>query len=108
MTLEHLRIVNEGVGGTIQTLAAGKVPEGVVRTAAVKPSPGVSGRVVDSFSTGCESYLQIVAGLHDLRTVQQHAHPWFGSLDAAGWHAMVAFHMRLHRKQLGAILTALA
>ena len=40
----------------------------------------------------------------DLRTAQSHRHPWFGPLDAAGWHALTAFHTALHRRQIERIL----
>ncbi len=45
--------------------------------------------------------------LEHLRTAARYRHPWFGPLDAAGWHAMAAFHLRLHRKQVEAILAAM-
>jgi hypothetical protein len=32
------------------------------------------------------------------------AHPWFGPFTADQWHFMAAFHMRLHRGQIKAIL----
>lgn len=108
MTLEHLRIVNAAVAAVISALVAGKVPPGSASTATVKPAPGIDGQVVAGFTTGSESLLQTVAAVPDLRTDKRYAHPWFGPLDAAGWHAMAAFHMRLHRKQIESIIAALA
>jgi len=35
-------------------------------------------------------------------------HPWFGPLDAAGWHALAAGHMAIHRVQIERILQGLA
>lgn len=107
MTLEHLRIVHEAVGESIRSLAEGKVPERAVSTAAVKPSPDVDAAVIDAFMRGCDDFQAIVAAIPDLRTAARYAHPWFGPLDAAGWYAMAAFHLRLHRKQVEAILSAM-
>ena len=107
MTLEHLRIVNASVAGVINALAAGKVPPGVASTATVKPAPGIDGQVVESFTAGCEALRQTVAMVPDLRSEKRYPHPWFGPLDAAGWHAMSAFHLRLHRRQIESIIAAL-
>lgn len=107
MTLEHLRIVNAAVADVIRALAAGQVPPGSASTATVKPAPGIEEQAVTEFMAGCESLLQTVSAVPDLRTQKCYAHPWFGPLDAAGWHAMAAFHMRLHRKQIESIVAAL-
>ena len=107
MTLEHLRIVNGVVGESILGLSEGIVPERVASTAAVKPSPEVDAGAIDAFDRGCDRFQGIVAAIPDLRTLARYAHPWFGPLDAAGWHAMVTFHLRLHRKQVEAILAAM-
>jgi mono/diheme cytochrome c family protein len=107
MTLEHLRIVNAAVSGVIAGLAAGQPPATPASTAAVKPAPGVGHEVLETFRTGCAEWLETVAAVADLRTVERFAHPWFGPLDAAGWQAMAAFHMRLHRKQVEAIVRQL-
>lgn len=107
MTLEHLRIVNEAVRESIRSLAAGKVPERVASTAAVKPSPGTGTEAVRAFEDGCKRFQDAVAEIPGLRTSARYSHPWFGPLDAAGWHAMAAFHLRLHRKQVEAILAAI-
>lgn len=107
MTLEHLRIVNSYVSGVIRQLAAGQVPSTAASTAAVKPAPGMGTEVLEIFLTGCAELQETVAAVADLRTSERFAHPWFGPLDAAGWHAMAAFHMRLHRKQVEAIMERL-
>ena len=108
MTLEHLRIVNAAVTDIINTLAAGKIPPGAASTATVKPASGIDGQVVEAFTAGCEALLQTVAVVPDLQSEKRFPHPWFGPLDAAGWYAMAAFHMRLHRKQIESIIAALA
>lgn len=106
MTLEHLRIVNEGIREGIRSLAKGKVPERVASTAAVKPGV-VDATAVAAFTAGCDRFQEAVAAIPDLHTPVRYRHPWFGPLDAAGWHAVAAFHMRLHRKQVAAILAGM-
>ena len=107
MTLEHLRIVNEGMRGCILSLAKGKVPPRVASTAAVKPPPDADASALAAFQEGCTAFLEGVAAIPDLKTSSRYAHPWFGPMDAAGWHAVAASHMRLHRKQIEAILAGL-
>lgn len=107
MTLDHLRIVNRGCTRVMQLLAQGKVPDRVASTAAVKPSLNVDASVVETFIEGCETFLETSAAIADHRTRVHHAHPWFGSLDVAGWHAMAGFHMQLHRRQVERIIAGL-
>lgn len=108
MTLDHLRIVNFACLEGILSLSRGQVPARVASTAAVKPSPEVGEEIVEQFEQGCELFLKTVEGISNLKTSVRYAHPWFGPLDAAGWHFMAGFHMRLHRKQTEAILRELA
>eukprot|EP01035_Chromulina_nebulosa_P063817 gene63817-87286_t len=85
MTLEHLRLVNDGIAATIRELVAGRTPAGVVSTAAVKPSPTVGAEVVAAFEMSCETLREAGREAPSLRTVLRQAHPWFGPLDAAQW-----------------------
>jgi len=100
MTLDHLRIVNEQIGQVIAALAKGSAPARTASTAAVKPSPEADADVAERYEKGCDELLATVAGVNDLKTEVCFAHPWFGPLDAAAWHAMAAGHMGLHRVQL--------
>lgn len=102
MTLEHLRIVNSSVASVVQMLGSGKVPPGVVTTAAVKPSAGVGPEVIEFFEESCEDFLETTGS--GKPTALRYRHPWFGPLDARGWQAMAAIHMRLHRGQVEKIL----
>ncbi len=108
MTLDHVRIVNMGCMGAIRSLTRGQVPERVASTAAVKPSPEVGEGVIGEFEQTCDLVIKTARGAGDLRTQARYAHPWFGALDAAGWHFMTGFHMKLHRKQIEAIIAGLA
>ncbi len=106
MTLEHLRIVNADIAEAISLLAQSRVPMRVVSTAAVKPAAGIGSEVIAAFEKSCDVLASTVTGVGDLRTKTRYDHPWFGPLDAAGWHAMAGFHLRLHRKQVECIQTA--
>lgn len=107
MTLDHLRIVNLAVAETVRSLGEGIVPERKASTADVKPSPDADSAVVSAFEDSCDQVLSSARGVGDLRTEARFAHPWFGGLDAAGWHFMAPFHMRLHLRQIDSILRAL-
>jgi hypothetical protein len=107
MTLDHLRVVHSGMGRTIASLAKGVVPSGKVSTAAVKPSPEVTAAVVAEYEKSCNDLVATVAGVRDLNTSSRYAHPWFGPQDAAGWHALAAGHLRVHRVQIERIVRGL-
>jgi hypothetical protein len=104
MTLDHLRIIHNGLGRTIGSLAKGIVPPGKASTAAVKPSPDVTAAVVSDYEKSCAELLATVAAIPNLKTAARFAHPWFGPLDAAGWHAMAGTHLAIHRRQIERIL----
>jgi len=107
MTLDHLRIVNHGMIRIIASLAKGVVPEGTASTAAVKPSPMVTASVVVEYESSCDALLVAVAAVADLKTEARYPHPWFGPLDAAGWHALAAVHLGIHRVQVERICRGL-
>jgi uncharacterized damage-inducible protein DinB len=104
MTLDHLRIVNHGIARTIESLSKEISPTGQASTAAVKPSPAVDSSVLDAFEKSCDAVLAAVSAAPNLKSRARYTHPWFGPLDAAGWHAMAAGHMTIHRKQIKRIL----
>ena len=104
MVVDHLRIVNEQITGVISCLSMGKMPKRAADIALVKPSPNVRPEVIAAFHEGCEKFIATVASVGDLKTALTFEHPWFGPMDAATWHFMTGFHMRLHRKQMELIL----
>jgi len=104
MTLEHLRIVHYGITRTMEALAAGIVLKGSASTAAVKPGPDVTAEVVDEYEQSCDRLLAKAEEITDLHTKVRYAHPWFGPLEAAGWHALSATHLGLHRVQIERIV----
>jgi len=107
MTADHLRIVNDQIAGVIASLCKGKVPAGAASTAAVKPSEQVDASIISAFEKTCADFEKTVTAQSDLKTKLTFPHPWFGPMDAAAWHFMTGFHMRLHRKQMELILAGL-
>ena len=104
MTLDHLRIVNSQVAGVIESLVRGIVPARVASTAAVKPAVDVTPAVRADYERSCDALLAAVAAHPNLKATARFAHPWFGPLDAAGWHALAGTHLGIHRVQLERIL----
>jgi hypothetical protein len=107
MTLEHLRIVNQVTAGLIVQLLHGRTPGRTASTADVKPASGIGPDVIAAMEESCAAIARAADSASTLRTKARYAHPWFGPLDAAGWHALTGFHMRLHRKQVASILAHL-
>ena len=107
MVLDHLRIVNSDINRIIQSLSRGIVPPGTVSTAKVKPSPNATASALGEHEQACDKLLSTVASIADLKTAAKYAHPWFGALDAAGWHALAAGHMGIHRVQMQRILAGM-
>lgn len=108
MTLDHVRIINNMIAGVIRQLSAGEVPARVANTADVKPGVESPPDVREGFEISCTEVIRTAADCPDLHTKVRYAHPWFGPLDARGWHFMAGFHMRLHRGQMEAILKGLS
>ncbi len=107
MTLDHLRIVHGQMARVIRMLIAGREPKGKASTANVKPSPTTTVTVVPKFEESCDTLLATVAEAAELQTPLRYAHPWFGPLDAAGWHALAPGHLAIHRVQIERILRGL-
>ena len=108
MTLDHLRIVHGAMSRVITELLRGITPPGEASTAAVKPRTDVAADVEAAWERSCDELLAVVAAAPDLRTAARYPHPWFGPLDAAGWHALAAGHMGIHRRQIERIIRGLA
>lgn len=107
MTLEHLVIVDAGIASTVESLAAGVVPDGTVSTADVKPATTADASTIDRFESVARDYLARTDALPDLRSRVAYRHPWFGELNALNWHRLAALHHRIHRKQIESIVRLL-
>ncbi len=45
--------------------------------------------------------------ISDFKTKLRFAHPWFGPMDAYGWHGLAGGHMNIHRIQIERIILGL-
>lgn len=104
MVLEHLIIVNKAIAAIIEHLAAAKTFPREVSIAAVKPSRSQDPAVIDRFAGVVDEYVARVGACRALRSEVRHDHPWFGPLDAHGWHCLAAIHQTIHRRQIEAII----
>jgi len=107
MTLDHLRIVHTSITQVIGALARGIVPDGKADTAAVKPHGDATADIVAAYERSCDKLSEQIAATPDLKTTARYPHPWFGPLDAAGWHALAGRHLAIHRVQLERIIAGL-
>jgi len=108
------RGLNEG-GSTItqqlvkiQLLTPTKSINRKVSTAAVKPKPEQTMETIDVFRKVTGQYLDRVGALPDLNSSVRHEHPWFGPLNAHGWHVLAAVHHGIHRRQIEWIIATAA
>lgn len=107
MTLDHLRIIHLSFARVIGALVQGNAPAGQASTAAVKPSIEATVEVIAPYEASCDALLASSAAAPDLKTRARFTHPWFGSLDAAGWYALTGVHLKIHRQQIERILAGL-
>lgn len=107
MTLEHLRIVHELIARLIGQLVREVTPAGAASTAAVKPSADVGAEVVAEYEASCNALASEIDKSPNLNSRARYPHPWFGPLNAAGWHALIGTHMKIHRIQIERILAAI-
>ena len=107
MTLEHLVIVNLGIAGIIRALGSDEPELTEVRIEDVKPSEAAGLEQIERLRRAVEIYERTIKQQDDLRTPLRHPHPWFGPLDARGWHALAAIHNGLHRRQIQMIVRKL-
>ena len=107
MTMDHMRIVNTSILGVVRALGRGESLEGAVGIADLKPSIDAGLESIENFDRTCDLLVRAFAKIENLKTAKRYSHPWFGPLDAAGWHAMSAMHNGIHRRQIERILDGL-
>ena len=107
MTLDHLRIVNDGIARVIALITEGKTPSHKTRIEDVKPSPTAGEDTIAEFEESVRKLREVCHRGAEGNQETTHDHPWFGPLNFKGWHAMAAMHIEIHRRQLEHILKAL-
>jgi len=104
MTIDHLVIVDELIIGLMEALLAGRTLPIEISTANVKPSAKPKPGVLERFAEVVEGYGRVIANAGSLKTAAKQHHPWFGPLDAHGWHCLAAVHHTIHRRQIERIM----
>lgn len=104
MVLEHLCMVNSDILKIIGALRRGIVPKGSVAIDYYKPIVDLDFEVVDRFKANSFDYLEFVRAYGVLKSSVTYPHPWFGQLTAHQWNVLAAAHIRIHRKQVQAIV----
>ncbi len=104
MTLDHLNMVNNGILDIIDHLSSERMYIRQVSIAAVKPSPDQTLDTIGRFAKTTQTYADRVSRIKNLVSHARHPHPWFGAMDALGWHWLAALHHTIHRRQIQRII----
>ena len=104
MTLDHLRICNSAFAPLIKQLSEEKVPEIKINTADVKPDPKVTQKVEAKYNRANDEFLNSMEQIEGFKSEAKLEHPWFGPMNAHRWLGLSAFHMKIHRRQIEAII----
>jgi hypothetical protein len=104
MALEHLVIANAAITALLPRLYGGQDSGLSFPLEELKPLATAGPEQIDNLAALLERYTEVVDKLGNLHAGSRCAHPWFGSLSAAQWHALAAFHTSTHRRQIGRIL----
>lgn len=106
LTLEHLAIVNTAILHVLESLK-NEIPLPEIRTAAVKPKHNDAVKALDEFTISVRQYTDFINNTNLSKIKLRHRHPWFGILNAHGWHCLAAVHHTIHKNQLRLIAARL-
>lgn len=105
MVLHHLVIVDNAISGVVEALVSNGTNLPEAKIADVKPFASSGPEIVSTFQKVVADYENRLTKISDLRNSTAHIHPWFGPLNAHGWHCLAAVHHTIHKRQLEAILS---
>jgi len=101
--LEHLLIVARGMESIILSLSAGRVPDGGVDIAKVKPGNQESDVFSEFMAYAPELMKRIDDKLSqpgmDFDSPLRLMHPWFGKITARQWYWLMSSHQAIHYRQ---------
>jgi hypothetical protein len=104
MTLDHLVIVNSAIIDIIESLSSERLHSRRVSIAEVKPRATQSLETINRFARTTQNYVERISHIGNLVSSTRHSHPWFGPLDALGWHWLATIHHTIHRRQIQKII----
>ena len=107
MALQHLNSVNNAIIEGVETLASGSNFGLEVKIANFKPKIEAAACELELFRKANAEYAKKLNALPSLGSKVTHPHPWFGPLDAHGWHCLAAVHNQIHRLQIEKIIAGL-
>ncbi len=104
MTLRHCCMVNAAIMALIERLAQGHTPESLpCAKTDFEPAPEHGMEQASRLRAQAVFYEGLLAGLPGLETAIRTPHPFFGCLNAHGWHCLLGLHLGFHVPQLQAI-----
>jgi len=105
MVLEHLVMVNLGTLEIVDLLSQEKQIERILGTQKVKPFKNINH--TKNLRVFEKAYTRMIKKNPQQVSQTTKAHPWFGPLNNASWHAFIGMHNRVHKKQIKNILSTL-
>ncbi len=106
MAMEHLIIVGDTMTRIIVDLTHNRPPSAHVNIADVKPHGTIpAAKIVQDYGELlARSRKRCLEQIGKHRAPQRLNHPWFGEITAHQWHCLAAWHQRIHRRQIEAII----
>lgn len=108
MVLDHLLIADRLTIKIIENLSQEQDFPQRITIEGIKPQPERGKEVIDEFKHLVQDYILCLEQITHWHSSSYHAHPWFGPLNAYGWHCFTAFHHFIHRRQLYRIIQTLS
>lgn len=108
MTLRHCCMVNAAIIFLIERLVENRLP-GTMPDIGEDFTPHKEAGIEQSSRLRLQvaHYTQLLDGLPSLHTPARAMHPYFGLLNAHGWHCLLGVHLFLHVPQMRRIRTGL-
>ena len=107
MVLEHMVLVAKAMTNIIVTLDREQYLVFDARITQFKPKENHEACLAGFFDTSMRECAERLQHVNNRNSRATHAHPWFGKLNAHGWHTVLALHQKIHRQQLELIRDAL-
>jgi len=101
MLLAHVAIVNKGIHKIVESLLREQGGLPIIEIAKLKPPEGSAAEALERFEQSVANYVAFIKQAETVKSRATHIHPWFGPMNAHGWHCLAGVHLCIHRRQLG-------